>query len=102
MRARFLMLWSVAVLATAASFVAHLALRHHTVQLGYDVGHSRQEQRELREEINLLRLEAETLRQPERVHAIARGHLGMSVPEPARVIPVGRSRQQQRMSGRVR
>lgn len=102
MKARFLVLWSVAVVAAAAAFVAHLSLRHHTVQLGYEVGQSRRAQRRLIEQRRLLAIEAATLRQAERVETIARGRLHMDVPEPARVVPVGQRRTQTRMSGRVR
>ncbi|MFK7984954.1 MAG: cell division protein FtsL [Sandaracinaceae bacterium] len=102
MKARFLVLWSVAVIAAAAAFVAHLSLRHHTVQLGYEVGQSRRVQRRLIEQRRLLAIEAATLRQAERVETIARGRLAMDVPEPARVVPVGQRRTQTRMSGRVR
>lgn len=102
MRARFLLLWSVAVIAAAAAFVSHLALRHHTVQLGYEVGQARRVQRRLIEQRRLLAIEAATLRQAERIETIARGRLEMDVPEPARVVPVGRERRQRRMAGRVR
>lgn len=102
MRARFLILWSVAVIAAAAAFVAHLSLRYHTVQLGYDVGQARRHQRRLIEQRRLLAIEAAMLRQPERIETIARGRLGMDVPEPARVVPVGRDVRQRRVAGRVR
>lgn len=102
MRARFLILWSVAVVACAAAFVAHLALRQNTVQLGYDVGEARRTQRRLIDQRRLLAIEAATLRQSERVELIARGRLHMDVPEPARVVPVGQTRRQSRMAGRVR
>lgn len=102
MRARFLVLWSVAVLACAAAFISHLALRHHTVELGYEVGQARRAQRRLIEQRRLLAIEAATLRQAERVETVARGRLHMDVPEPARVVPVGHRRQQARMAGRVR
>ena len=64
---RFLALWTIAVLATAAAFVAHLALRFETVRLGYDVGHARREQQSLVEQRRLLSLEAATLGQADRV-----------------------------------
>ncbi|GAB5540987.1 MAG: cell division protein FtsL [Sandaracinaceae bacterium] len=102
MKARFLVLWSVAVLAAAAAFVSHLALRQQTVQLGYEVGQARRQQRRLIEQRRLLAIEAATLRQAERIETIARGRLEMDVPEPARVIPVGNERRQRRMAGRVR
>lgn len=89
MKARFLALWTVAVLATAASFVMHLALRFETVRLGYEVGAARKEQRRLVEARRLLSLEAATLSHADRVEAVARGSLDMEVPDPTRVITVG-------------
>jgi len=100
-KARFLMLWSAAVLACAAAFVVHLALRYETVRLGYDVGQARGEQRRLIEERRLLAIEAATLKQASRVEAVARGTLEMDVPEPARIVPVGRAARR-RTAGRVR
>ncbi len=102
MRARFLVLWSVAVIAAAAAFVSHLALRHHTVALGYEVGRARRAQRRLIEQRRLLAVEAATLRGAERIETIARGRLGMDVPEPERVVPVGREQSTRRVAGRVR
>lgn len=101
MKARFVMLWTVAVLATAAAFVAHLALRFETVRLGYDVGRARQEQRRLVEARRLLSLEAATLRQGARVEAVARGSLGMDVPGGDRVVPIG-GRRASATAGRIR
>ena len=98
---RFLALWAIAVLATAAAFVAHLALRFETVRLGYDVGGARREQRALVEQRRLLSLEAATLGQAARVEAVARGALGMDVPEPSRVVPMG-ARASLRAAGGVR
>lgn len=89
-------------MAAAAAFVAHLALRHHTVDLGYEVGQARRGQRRLIEQRRLLAIESATLRQTERVETIARGTLGMDVPEPARVVPVGRDARRRRVAGRVR
>lgn len=89
MKARFLALWTVAVLATAASFVMHLALRFETVRLGYEVGAARKEQRRLVESQRLLSLEAATLRQADRVEAVARGSLDMELPDATRVITIG-------------
>ncbi len=102
MMARFLVLWSVAVIAAAAAFVCHIALRHHTVALGYEVGQARRVQRRLLEQRRLLAVEAATLRQSERIETIARGRLGMDVPDPARVVPVGRDHEERRVAGRVR
>jgi cell division protein FtsL len=86
MKARFLVLWTVAVLATAVSFVVHLTLRFETVRLGYQVSEARRMQRELIDSQHLLSLEAATLRQPDRVEAVARGRLGMDVAKPAQII----------------
>lgn len=88
MKARFLALWTAAVLACAVAFTVHLALRFETVRLGYEVGETRREQRRLIEERRLLAIEAATLRQSDRVESIARGGLGMEVPEPARIVPM--------------
>jgi cell division protein FtsL len=100
-KARFLALWTVAVLACSAAFVVHLALRFETVRLGYDVGKARREQRRLLEQERLLAVEAATLRQAARVEVVARGTLEMSVPGPERIVPVfGRGRQ--RAAGSVR
>lgn len=100
--ARFVMLWTAAVLATAAAFVVHLSMRFETVRLGYEVGAERREQRRLVEQKRLLSLEAATLREAARVEAIARGALEMKEPEPERVIAIGGQQRQARTSGRVR
>ena len=101
MKARFLALWSAAVLSCAAAFVVHLALRFETVRLGYEVGTARREQRRLLEQQRLLAVESATLRQATRIEAVARGALRMDVPGPDRIVPVdGRARR--RASGRVR
>src|SRR5687768_11575059 len=101
MKSRFLVLWAAAVLATSAAFVAHLSLRMETVRLGYEVGRARREQRRLVEQRRLLSIEAATLREPERVEAVARGTLAMDVPEPARIVPIGQ-RAGRRAAGRMR
>jgi cell division protein FtsL len=101
MRARFLALWTVAVLAAAASFIVHLTLRFETVRLGYDVGDARREQRRLLESRRLLALEAATLSQPDRVEAVARGALDMDVPGSARVVAPGGARARTVLSGKA-
>lgn len=98
---RFVVLWMVAVLATAAAFVAHLSLRLETVKLGYEVGQARREQRHLLEQRRLLAIEAATLREPARIEAVARGSLRMDVPDPARIVSVDR-RQTRARAGRMR
>ena len=101
MRNRFLPLWCVAVLATAAAFVVHLSIRFETVRLGYEVSEERERQRDLLQDRRLLSIEAATLRQSGRVETIARGTLGMEVPNPTRIVtmPEARSR---KAAGRVR
>lgn len=101
MRARFLALWMVAVLAAAASFVAHLTLRFETVRLGYDLGSARREQRRLLEAQRLLALEAATLSQPDRVETVARGAFDMDQPRAPRIIPMGDRRARTMLSGRA-
>lgn len=85
-RARFVALWLAAVVATAAAFLVHLALRFETVDLGYQVDHARREQRQLVESRRLLQLEAASLSQGDRVEAVARGTLHMAPPEPEQVV----------------
>lgn len=101
MRARFLALWTVAVLATAASFIVHLTLRFETVRLGYDVGDARREQRKLIESQRLLALEEASLSQPDRVETVARGTFDMSVPPAPRIVPMGKDAPRA-VSGRTR
>lgn len=90
MKARFLALWTAAVLAAAASFIVHLTLRFENVRLGYDVGDARKEQRKLTESQRLLAIEAATLRQSDRVETVARTTLQMDVPDAPRIIAVDR------------
>ncbi len=101
MRARFLMLWTVAVVATAASFIVHLTLRFETVRLGYDVGEARAQQNKLQEQRRLLALEAATLRQSDRVETVARSALQMDVADAPRVITLGKNNYLPRLSGRT-
>ncbi len=104
MKRRFLLLWTAAVLAAAMAFIVHLAMRFETVRLGYEVGSERRAQRELVESRRNLAIEAATLRQAARVEAVARQVLDMDVPEPQRVVPVGRFAKSRtaRTAGRVR
>ncbi len=82
----FLALWTVAVIATVAAFVVHLALRGRTVDLGYKLGKARAEQARLREVKRVLSLEAASQETPQRVEYVARTLLGMTPPPPERVI----------------
>lgn len=84
----FLALWTLAVAATVAAFIVHLALRGRTVDLGYRLGRARAEQARLREVKRVLSLEAASYETPQRVEMVARTLLGMTPPPPERVIPV--------------
>ena len=99
--ARFLLLWTAAIMAAASAFVVHLAMRFETVRLGYAVGEARREQESLLEEKRLLSIEAATLRRDERVETIARGLLQMHTPPAERIVPMG-ERQPRRTAGRAR
>lgn len=84
----FLVLWTLAVTATVAAFVLHLALRGKNVQLGYELGRARGEQAQLREVKRVLELEAASYETPQRVEVVARTLLGMQPPEAERIIPI--------------
>ncbi len=85
---RFMLLWTLAVAATVAAFVVHLALRGRTVDLGFRLGKARAEQARLREVRRVLELEAASYQTPRRVEMVARTLLGMTPPPPEKVIPV--------------
>ncbi|MEJ7734933.1 MAG: hypothetical protein WKG00_37815, partial [Polyangiaceae bacterium] len=84
----FLALWTLAVIATVAAFVLHLALRGRTVDLGYKLGRTRAEQARLREVKRVLSLEAASYQTPQRVEMVARTLLGMTPPPAERVLPM--------------
>lgn len=86
---RFVALWTLAVVATAASFILYLALRSRAVELGYKLGKARQKQAILRETRRVLQVEAVSYRNPERVEAVAKGVLRMEEPPPQRIFVVG-------------
>jgi cell division protein FtsL len=88
MKQSFLALWTVAVLATGAAFVAYLALRFETVRLGYTLDAESQENKRLAELRRMLALEVQTLQEHQRVSAIAERSLGMATPERARIVSV--------------
>jgi cell division protein FtsL len=83
-----LILWTIAVAATVAAFVLHLALRGRTVELGYHLGRARGEQARLREVKRVFEVEAASYESPQRVEAVARTILGMQPPSADRVVPV--------------
>jgi cell division protein FtsL len=74
------------VIAVSAAFVAHLAIRGRSVELGYTLGKARAEQARLREAKRVLSLEVASYETPQRVEMVARTLLGMGPPLPERVI----------------
>jgi cell division protein FtsL len=87
-RSAFLAVWTLAIVSTVSAFVVHLALRGKTVQLGYELGRTRQEQARLREVKRVLELEAASYKTPERVEIVARTLLGMEQPTADRIVPM--------------
>lgn len=87
-RDAFLPLWTLAVVATVSAFVVHLALRSKTLQLGYELGHTRQEESRLREVKRVLEVEAASYKTPERVDIVARTLLRMDTPAADRIVPM--------------
>lgn len=99
---RFLLLWTLAVAASSAAFIVHLALRGKTVDVGYRLGKLRSEQAHLREVKRVLELEATSYQTPKRVEMVARTLLGMTPPQPERVIALrGRDRADKPKGGAV-
>jgi cell division protein FtsL len=88
-RRSFLLLWTLATVATVCAFLVHLALRGKTVSLGYELGRARAEQARLREVKRVLEVEAASYKTPERVEIVARTLLGMEAPLPERIVSVG-------------
>ncbi len=88
MKDNLLAMWTVAVLSTAAAFVTYLAVRFENVRIGYELDEASQQQRKLAETLRMLSLEAQTLREHERVETIAHRTLGMIPIDRARVVSV--------------
>lgn len=86
----FLLLWTLAVLASTAAFLFYLVVRVKAVELGYELGQSHQKLARLREVERVLSLELGAHRTPERVDLIARALFGMQEPAPERVRPLGK------------
>jgi cell division protein FtsL len=100
MKFSYLAHWAVAVIATGAAFVLYLALRFENMRLGYELDAATQEHKRLDEVKQLLSLEAQTLRERQRLHAIAERSLGMGAPDLGRVVVVRESGETQ--GGRAR
>ena len=82
----FLPLWTLAIAASVSAFVVHLTLRGKTLQLGYELGHERQAEANMREIKRVLELEAASYRTPERAELVARTLLGMTTPSSDRIV----------------
>jgi cell division protein FtsL len=89
-RTAFLLLWTVAVIATTTAFVLCLALRVRSVELGYELGRAQARISRLREVQRVLELEISSYKTPERIDLIARGLFGMEQPSADRILPLGR------------
>jgi hypothetical protein len=85
----FLVLWTLAVMATAMAFVTRLALRGRAVELGYELGRAHGRIGRLREVKRVLELELASYKTPERVELISRTLLGMAPPSVDRILPAG-------------
>ena len=85
----FLVLWTMAVLATTSAFVLHLTIRVKAVELGYELGRAQGQISRLREVRRVLELELASGKMPERVDMGARTLLGMSEPTADRIFPAG-------------
>lgn len=86
----FLLLWTLSVIATVASFVVYLAVRVETMNYGYALGRAYGQVARLRELERVLELERAAHNTPERVDLIARTLFQMEQPEPERVFSAGR------------
>jgi cell division protein FtsL len=82
----FILLWTLATVATVSAFVLHLALRGRIVSLGYELGKARADQAKLREVKRVLEVEAASYRTPERVEIVARTLLAMEPAPPERIV----------------
>lgn len=82
----FVLLWTMAIIATVCAFVVHLALRGRTMSLGYELGRARAEQARLREVKRVLDVEVASYKTPERVDIVSTTLLGMGPPPPEHII----------------
>jgi cell division protein FtsL len=76
----FLVLWTLAVAASAAAFCVFLTLRVQAIEMGYELGRVHGQLGRLREVRRVLELEVASYQTPERVDLVARTLLGMAPP----------------------
>lgn len=88
-RSPFLLLWVLAVVAAAAAFTLHLAIRVEAFELGYELGREHAHVERLREVRRVLELEVASHKTPERVDFVARRLLSMSEPSEDRIFTAG-------------
>ncbi len=86
----FLVLWTLAVIATTASYIFYLAVRVERIEHGYELGKAYGEVARLREIERVLELEKAAHNTPERVDMISRTLFMMEEPPPERVFPAGK------------
>lgn len=89
-RSPFLVLWTLAVLASTTAFVLYLALRTRSMELGYELGRAQGRVARLREVRRVLELELSSYKTPERIDLVSRTLLGMDDPEPERILGAGK------------
>src|SRR5262245_810269 len=89
-KSSFLILWTLAVLASTAAFCAFLTLRVRAIQLGYELGETQSSLARLREVRRVLELEVASYQTPERIDLVARTLLGMAPPGADRLLEGGR------------
>jgi len=82
----FLVLWTMAVLASTAAFCAYLTLRVRAIEMGYELGRVHGQLGRLREVRRVLELEVASYQTPERVDLVARTLLGMKPPGTGRMM----------------
>jgi len=85
----FLVLWTLAVVATTAAFSVFLAIRVQAIELGYEMGELHSQIARLREVRRILELELASQKTPERVELVARSLLRMSEPSADRIFNAG-------------
>lgn len=86
----FVVLWTLAVLATTTAFVLYLAMRVRSVELGYELGRAHARVARLREVRRVLELELASQKTPERIDLVARTLFGMREPTPDRILSAGK------------
>jgi hypothetical protein len=85
-KSSFLLLWSMAVVASVAAFCVLLTLRVRAIEMGYELGRMHGQLGRLREVRRVLELEVASYQTPERVDLVARTLLGMAPPGSDRML----------------